>query len=213
VQRPRAALIQQVARISLALNPGYGPEAGRRHGIDAALPERSRERSKASARMTSIDRFCLWLEATALSQAIQSTAWIVPAVQTVHILAIAMLAGSVLMLDLRLIRVVGLDQPLERFSSRFLPVVWWALPVLLVTGAIMITGEPARALKNPFFQLKMALLLAALGVTAFHQFLLARGRDHLDSMESGRIAALLIAIPSLALWAAIVFAGRWIAYY
>ena len=133
--------------------------------------------------------------------------------QTIHILAIAMLAGSVLMLNLRLIRVVGIDQPLDRFSSRFLPVIWWALPILLITGAIMIIGEPARALKNPFFQLKMALLLAALGVTALYQFLLARGGDHFEPAKSGRGAALLIAVPSLALWTAIVFAGRWIAYY
>ena len=184
-----------------------------RHLMRHALPKRSSGRSKASVRMTSIDRFCLWLEATSLSQAIQSTAWIVPAVQTIHILAIAMLAGSVLMLNLRLIRVVGIDQPLDRFSSRFLPVIWWALPILLITGAIMIIGEPARALKNPFFQLKMALLLAALGVTTLYQFLLARGGAHFEPAKSGRGAALLIAVPSLALWTAIVFAGRWIAYY
>ena len=42
-------------------------------------------------------------------------------------------------------------------SSRFLPLVWWSLPVLLATGAIMIIGEPARSLKNPAFQLKMTL--------------------------------------------------------
>jgi hypothetical protein len=163
--------------------------------------------------MTSLDRFCLWLEATPWSQTIQSTAWIVPAVQTVHILAIATVAGSALMMNLRLLGLVGLDQPVERFSSRFLPVIWWALPVLFVTGVIMIIGEPARALKNPFFQLKMGLLIAALAVTAFYQLRLTRGGDRFNPATGGRGAALLIAIPSLALWTGIVFAGRWIAYY
>jgi uncharacterized membrane protein SirB2 len=163
--------------------------------------------------MTSLDRFCLWLEQTDWSQTIQSTPWIVPAVQTVHILAIATVLASVLMINLRLIGLVGLDQPVERVSSRFLPVIWWTLPMLLVTGLVMIIGEPARSLKNPIFQLKMGLLIAALGVTAFHQLRLARGGQRFNPAPGGRGRALLIAIPSLALWTGIVFAGRWIAYY
>jgi hypothetical protein len=161
--------------------------------------------------MTSLDRFCAWLEQTSWSQTIQSTAWIVPTVQTVHILAVATVLGSALMLNLRLAGLVGLDQPLERHSARFLPVIWWTLPVLLLTGVIMIIGEPARSLKNPIFQLKMGLLVAVLGVTAFHALRLKRGGDRLAA--GGRGAALLIAIPALALWSGIVFAGRWIAYF
>jgi len=160
---------------------------------------------------TTLDRFCWWLEQTDASQAIQSTAWVVPAVQTVHILAIATVLGAVLMINLRLLGLAGVDQPLARQSQRYLPVIWWTLPVLLITGIVMIVGEPARALKNPVFQLKMALLLAALAVTALHQLRL--GRDRLNAFPNGRGTALLIALPSLALWAAIVFAGRWIAYY
>jgi hypothetical protein len=161
--------------------------------------------------MTSLDRFCFWLEHTSWSQTIQSTAWIVPTVQTVHILAVATVVASALMLNLRLIGLVGLDQPLERLSARFLPAIWWTLPVLLLTGVIMIIGEPARSLKNPVFQLKMGLLVAALGVTAFYALRLKRGGDRLAA--GGRGAALLIAIPALALWTGIVFAGRWIAYF
>ena len=147
-------------------------------------------------RTQSLDRFCSWLEQTSLSQAIQSTGWVVPAVQTIHILAIAAVMSSVLMLDLRLLGVVGADQPLARVASRFRPVIWWTLPILLATGAVMIIGEPARSLANSVFQLKMLLLLAAIGVTlTFH--------------KGPRITAVL----SLALWVGIVFAGRWIAYY
>jgi len=162
--------------------------------------------------MISLDRFCLWLEQTSLSQVIQATSWIVPSVQTVHILALATLLAPIFMINLRLLLVVARDQPLERVSARFLPVIWWALPVLLVTGAIMIIGEPARSLKNPLFQLKMALLLAALALTAFYQIGLSRSRERYDLAKRGGGAA-LIALPSFALWIAIVFCGRWIAYY
>ena len=161
--------------------------------------------------MTSLDRFCLWLEQTFWSQTIQSTAWIVPTVQTLHILAVATVVASALMLNLRLLGLVGLDQPLERLSARFLPAIWWTLPVLLLTGVIMIIGEPARSLKNPIFQLKMGLLVAALAVTALHALRLKRGGNRLAAGRRG--AALLIAIPALALWSGIVFAGRWIAYF
>jgi len=159
---------------------------------------------------TSIDRFCLWLDQTDLSQTIQSTPWIVPAVQTVHILAIATVLGAILMLNLRLLRLAGVDQSIERQSQRFLPVIWSALPVLLVTGIIMIIGEPARSLKNPIFLLKMVLLVAVVAVTAIHQLF---GAAQKLTGQHARRAVLWIAIPSFALWTAIVFAGRWIAYY
>ena len=133
-------------------------------------------------RTPALDSFCVWLEQTPLSQGIQTTGWIVPAVQTIHLLAIAAVLSSALMIALRL-------------ETRFRRVIWWALPVLLATGSVMILGEPVRSLENPVFQLKMALLVSALAV-----FLLP---------FRNRIVATL----SLSLWIGIVFAGRWIAYY
>src|SRR3954468_18730210 len=106
-------------------------------------------------RTAALLNFCSWLEQTPFSQTIQSTGWIVPAVQTVHILAIAAVMSSVLMLDLRLLGLAGGDQPIARVRQRFRPVIWWVLPLLLATGALMIVGEPARSLANPVFQLKM----------------------------------------------------------
>ena len=103
-------------------------------------------------RTAALDRFCGWLEQTPLSQAIQGAGWIVPSVQTIHILAIAAVMSSALMLALRL-------------EGRYRRVIWWSLPVLLATGMVMIVGEPARSLANPVFQLKMLLLLSAIAVT------------------------------------------------
>jgi hypothetical protein len=57
-----------------------------------------------------LNHFCAWLDQTPVSQIIQTKAWIVPAVQTVHILAIAVVATSALMVDLRVIGVFGRDQ-------------------------------------------------------------------------------------------------------
>ena len=130
--------------------------------------------------------------------------------QTVHILSVAVVITSALMLDLRLIGVVGVDQPLDRVWARFLPFVWWPLLILLATGAIMIIGEPTRSLKNPVFQLKMALLLGAMIVTGIVQLL---GRNSALAEDRPGVSSYLIVALSLLLRTGIVFAGRWIAYW
>src|SRR5262249_2887323 len=101
-----------------------------------------------------LSQFCVWLEQTPLSQSIQTHSWVVPSVQTIHILAIAVISAWALMIDLRLIGVLERDQPLARVSSRYMPFVWWPLLVLLLTGSVMIIGEPARSLMNAVFQIK-----------------------------------------------------------
>ena len=159
-----------------------------------------------------LNQFCVWLDQTALSQTIQTQAWIVPTVQTIHILAIAVVMTSALMIDLRLIGVVGRDQSLARISARFLPFVWWPLLVLLATGAIMIIGEPARSLKNSVFQLKVALIIVALIVTFIFQAMLRKDPGFGDVARKARSAPLAIAIVSILLWVGIICAGRWIAY-
>jgi hypothetical protein len=163
-------------------------------------------------RFKALDQFCAWLENTPFSQAIQTTHWAVPAVQTIHILAIAAVMAAAVMIHLRVLGVVAREQPLRPYSSRFLPVIWWALPVLLVTGILMIVGEPARALKNPIFQLKMLLVLSAIAVTLVYQVPLKREPSFWTLTSGHRAAALLLALVSLCIWIAIVFAGRWIAY-
>lgn len=157
-----------------------------------------------------LNSVCVWIDSTALSQAIQTAAWVVPAVQTVHILAIAALMGSMVMINLRLLGVTGRDQSLAAVSRRFSPVIWWALPVLLVSGIILITGEPARALKNVIFQWKMLMVISAVAVTFYFTAPLKKNPAHLDSRGGAGVA---VALVSSTLWVGIIFAGRWIAYF
>ena len=160
-----------------------------------------------------LNEICHWIDQTALSQAIQVTNWVVPTVQTIHILAIAVVASSALMIDLRLIGVFWANRPMKDVTARFLPLVWWPLLVLLATGMIMIIAEPSRSLKNPAFQLKMTLLIAALIVTWLFQFFQRRNAAFGDLNTGPRVAATTIAVASIVLWSSIIFSGRWIAYY
>jgi hypothetical protein len=160
----------------------------------------------------SLQTFCNWLASTAISQKIQTVEWIIPATQCVHIVAVAAVVTSALMLDLRLFGVRWQSQTLAAVSQRFVPVIWYALPVLLASGAVLIVAEPARALQNPVFLLKMGLLLAAIFTTLACQLPLRKDARFWESSRGRRRCAQMIAAISLPFWVGIVFAGRWIAY-
>ena len=160
-----------------------------------------------------LSQLSAWLEQTQLSQTVQVHGWIVPTVQSIHILGIATVAASALMINLRLFGLYGADQPLKEVLARFLPFIWWPLVVLLLTGIVMIAGEPPRSLKNPVFQLKMVLLVAAIAATVICKVALRRNAAFGDAKNRGRAGAATLASISIVLWVGIIFAGRWIAYY
>lgn len=156
--------------------------------------------------------FCAWIEQTRFSNFVQTTPTVVPAVQTIHILAIAAVLASAMMINLRLLGIVGRSEPLINVSNRFRPVIWWALPILLITGMVMIAGEPARSLANAVFQLKMLFLISAIGVTLLLLTPLGKHPAFWEGSGARRGTAKLGAIVSVLLWIGIVCAGRWIAY-
>jgi hypothetical protein len=156
-----------------------------------------------------LSQFCTWLSATALSQHIQDAFWVIPTVQTVHIVSIAIVMTSMAMLDLRLVGIAGRRQSLPDMAGRFLPWVWIALVVLLCSGTILIIGEPGRDLLNVVFWIKMSLLATAVVLTWTFQRMLQRSTTFWDR---NRAAAVLLGSVSLVIWVGIVAAGRWIAY-
>ena len=158
------------------------------------------------------DAACAWLEATSVSHTMKTVEWLIPAVQMVHILAVATVVTSALMIDLRLLGIRAHGLAIGSIANRFFPYVWWPLPVLFATGMALIAAEPARTLKNPIFLLKMGLLIAAAGVTLGCQIPLRRDAEFWDRNAGRRRSVQLMAIASLSLWIAIIFAGRWIAY-
>lgn len=151
-----------------------------------------------------------WLADSAVSRLLQTIDWLVPAIQTVHILAVALVISSVLLLSLGVFGLHSRGQPLARTVGRFVPAIRWGLPVLLVSGALMITAEPDRALPNPAFQLKMALLVAAAALTWASTRRL-RSAPALPGRAPG-VGLRIATAAALGLWLAVLVAGRWIAY-
>jgi hypothetical protein len=159
-----------------------------------------------------IGNIASWLAATALSGWIQDVSWIIPLVQTIHILSIAIVLSSVAMLDLRLMGVAGRRVSITGMAERFLPWIWGALVILAVTGSILIVGEPGRSLPNVMFQAKMALLLSAILVTIAFQRTVRRNAGFWDLSPGRRGAARVAAAVSLGLWFGVAICGRLIAY-
>lgn len=153
-----------------------------------------------------------WLASTPASNFISGHAWITPAVQSLHILCIAGLMGAALMINLRLLDVAGLDQSIAAVNQRHGGWVRMAALGLLLSGALLVIGEPARELLNMLFLVKMALVMVALALVWLLQHRLQRDVHAWDGTPARRSAARWLAGGSLLLWVAIISAGRWIAY-
>jgi len=128
-----------------------------------------------------------------------------PIVQTVHLLSIAAVMSSIVLIDLKTLGWAMPNQSLREMQRRLLPWTWWSLPLLFVSGAVFVIARPGRYFVNPVFGLKLALLTVAVVAT----FALQRVQAQSDAV---RTPAKLLAAVSLLAWLGVVLAGRWIAY-
>jgi len=158
-----------------------------------------------------VQQFAAWLASTAPSVFIQEhNGWTIPVIQSVHIAGIALVMGSVLLIDLRILGWAGMDQTLRQTTSRFGPWLTGSLWLLLATGLLMVIGEPVRELVTFSFWLKMALVVigitstAVLGRSLLHTAL-GVGAQFSSGAKTGAVALIV-------LWLAIIFLGRFIAY-
>ena len=110
------------------------------------------------------------------------------------------------------LRLLQRDVPLSEVARRFLPVIWPVVAILLLTGSLLIIGEPRRSLLNATFYLKMALLVVAVLLTAGLQWSFASAAAAPGSGRARLIAGQVMATASILVWCGVLFAGRWIAY-
>jgi hypothetical protein len=135
--------------------------------------------------------------------ALQTHPWAFPALETAHILGVAMLLGNLVLFDARLFG-LGTALALRPLARLALPLAVVGFGLAAFTGLLMFATQPAELLPNPAFRLKMLLLLAA-GCNAvwFH----ARG-----SLERDDLLGRLLGGGSLLLWLGVLACGRAIAY-
>lgn len=161
----------------------------------------------------SLLEFASALQASRLSTALQTIPWMVPLLQSVHILVIGVVFVSILVVALRVLGWIRADQPFVLVWRRFAPFLWWGLAVMALTGALLTIAEPVREFMTLSFRLK--LLLLAVGITGAALF----GRSLGGMADAGGGAdrpfparTRLAAVATVLLWLAVIFLGRAIAY-
>jgi len=156
--------------------------------------------------------FLIDLSQSPLSLAMATSPWVVPTMQSIHIMAISVIFISVLMIALRVMGITWGGVSVRSTSDRFAPWAWLALGVLALTGIILILAEPLREIMAISFWLKMILLAIAIVISV--RFLRAVHSKDLYVQDHGPIDAGLRrnAVVTIAIWVAIIFLGRFIAY-
>ena len=140
--------------------------------------------------------FAVWLSTTLPSVFIQNhEVWMIPVIQSLHIIGIGIAVGSALMMTLRVLGWVGMDQTVLAIQCRFGPWLTGALCLLLASGGLLIVAEPVRELVTLSFWLKMVFVAVLTALAAAFQV-------------SVRLTALLIFL----VLGCIILLGRLIAY-
>jgi len=146
--------------------------------------------------------FCSSIEALPLSVYIQSTPWVVPLVQIIHIFAIAMILISSITINLHVFRANYFQMNTINMLKQFRKLMYLSLCFLFLSGLVLIIGEPARSLANSAFQIKMLFLLSAL-IISLYMFRRIEKSQHISK---------IFCFIAIAMWLGIVCSGRWIAY-
>jgi hypothetical protein len=154
-----------------------------------------------------------WIATTPLSHLIATKLWAIPAIQSIHIMALAIVFASALVVDFRMLGILSTGQPLSAVARRFLPGVWIALIFATISGLLLLIAEPVRSLPTWEFQGKMLSLLCVVILTISFQKMIAARAPAWDSMPAVPAVAKLAALVSIVLWIMIIFGGRWIAYH
>jgi hypothetical protein len=149
-----------------------------------------------------------WLGDTALAAIVRDAVWAKALLESVHILADAVVLFSAGMISARLLS----GAPAADRVRRFAPWLWSAFAMAALTGVMLLTGAGRRGLDNPMFQIKLSALAGALLITAAIQLSLWRSPGFWDASSVRRVAAALAGPLCFLLWLATVFAGRLLAY-
>jgi hypothetical protein len=140
------------------------------------------------------------------------TEWLFPIIETLHILALTVVFGSIAMVDMRLVGLVSRQEPFTRLYRELVPWTWWAFGAAVVSGSVLATGKIQDYVHNPQFMAKFVLIaLAGVNMAAFHASAyrdVALWDKTVPTPAGARLAGTL----SLALWIGVIFCGRWVGF-
>jgi hypothetical protein len=163
----------------------------------------------------SIDSLVTAIHDTTLSGAIRGdipgTEWLFPIIETIHVLCITVLFGSISMVDLRLLGLTEGRLPFRKLYRELIPWTWGAFAGAVVFGTILATGKIEDYAHSPVFLAKFALMaLAGLNMLVFQGVF--RRVDNWDKIMPAPAGARAAGAISLVLWIAVIVCGRWVGF-
>jgi hypothetical protein len=149
--------------------------------------------------------FFTWCNDLALSGAIRDSLWLFPIIEIFHLLALSVIGGAILVVDLRLLGFGLTSVPTSQLARAMAPWLAVSLAVAVVSGGLLFLSEALKCYENPAFWLKMALLVLAILFACT-----VRPRWTRPVPVAG---GWLVALISLGLWTGVAMAGRGIGFY
>jgi len=153
--------------------------------------------------------FIDWCNQLGIGIAIRKSTWLFPIIETVHLIALTVLLGTVLIVALRLFGLILRRQEVPRLAADLAPWTFGAVCTMVITGILLFVSEPVKCYNNPPFRLKMMFLLLAITYHFTVYRKLTNRAPGLPSPASQKVAAAL----SLLLWFGVGLAGRAIGFY
>jgi len=151
------------------------------------------------------------LQASPLGETISGSSWMFPTIETLHVFALTVVAGTILIVDLRLLGLASKEQRVTALSKTFLPWTWGAFAAAVVTGVLLFASRAGDYSAIPQFVFKFVVMgLAGLNMAAFH-FVTWRTVGDWDigpPVAGAKIAGAL----SLLSWAVIILLGRTVGF-
>jgi hypothetical protein len=162
--------------------------------------------------MQQLQEFIAYFEDSGLADNIRENDLLFPLIESVHVLSICLVVGSILMVDLRLLGLASINRPVSRVSNGILPLTWSAFAVAVASGFLLFISNATKYLANGYFVAKILLICAAgLNMAIFHA-ISARDLPKWENEKALPRQAQLAGGLSILLWVSVVTCGRWIGF-
>jgi uncharacterized membrane protein len=148
------------------------------------------------------------LKDSGLAVAIRNSLYLFPLLEAVHVVALTLVFGTIMIVDLRILGIASTNRPYRRVSADMLKWTWGAFALAALAGSLMFTVNARVYFDNTFFRLKFALMaLAGLNMLVF-QLTSGRNTASWDEARTAPRPARAAAIASLVLWVLVIGMGR-----
>jgi len=163
--------------------------------------------------MPLLQHLCQLLYDSQIGTAIRESDYAFSIFESIHVLGITLLVGTIAILDLRMLGIILRPIPITRIAHTIFPLTWSGFAVMFCSGFLLFWAEAAKNYSNPAFRVKLILLaLVGLNPLIFHTTIYRRVHEW-ESQELPPWRARAAAVASLTLWGGIIVAGRAIAYF